>query len=125
LTGRCEQRIEKLDVSVIRWLLGVPELFCAITLIHHTSLIPPSRQVDYNNMLIRSINVTTRSVSTLAGRRGLVSPFMDGIGTSATFNGPNDVALDEAGTLALVVRVMAVVGKGVGMGGGGGARFCY
>jgi hypothetical protein len=43
------------------------------------------------------------SVTTLAGRGGDPGPFADGVGTSATFSGPYGVAVNAAGTLALVV----------------------
>jgi hypothetical protein len=43
------------------------------------------------------------TVTTVAGSLGSTAPFLDGIGTTATFNAPEGVALNSAGTLALVV----------------------
>lgn len=58
---------------------------------------------DYGNYLIRTVVISSRLVSTLAGAAGL-SGTADGIGTSALFNRPVGVALDAAGTFVLVVR---------------------
>jgi hypothetical protein len=61
-------------------------------------------QVDQYNCLIRAIDVTSASVTTLAGRQGMSAPFADGVGTFATFNFPSGVAVDSRGTFAVVVR---------------------
>ena len=46
------------------------------------------------------------SVSTLAGGNGgIVAGSSNGIGTASTFNNPNGVAMDAAGTVAVVVSV--------------------
>jgi hypothetical protein len=64
-------------------------------------------QTDSGNHIIRSIALSSRLVSTLAGRQG-VSTFSDGTGTTATFNFPSGVDINAAGTVAVVVsRVCA------------------
>jgi hypothetical protein len=50
--------------------------------------------------------VSSARVTTLAGRQGVESPFSDGIGTMATFYFPYGIALDSAGSIALVVRLI-------------------
>ena len=56
--------------------------------------------------LIRAIDVASGTVTTLAGQTSIFAPvFSDGTGTAATFLGPQGVALNSDGTLALVVRV--------------------
>jgi hypothetical protein len=55
-----------------------------------------------NNHLVRAIVVSARAVTTFAGRQG-VALYSDGIGTSATFTFPSGVALNSAGTVAVVV----------------------
>lgn len=58
---------------------------------------------DSLNHLIRLVRVsTTGNVTTLAGTAGL-SGSADGIGLSASFYRPSGVALDSAGTVAIVV----------------------
>jgi hypothetical protein len=61
-------------------------------------------QTDFNNHLIRAINMSSRAVTTVSGRLYTVSPYADGLGAYATFNHPTGIALDAAGTVALVVR---------------------
>jgi hypothetical protein len=73
----------------------------------HESELPYSPwstlQTDNYNHLIRSIDLTSGSVSTLAGRQGANSPFADGDGTQATFSYPQGVAISSNSTFALVV----------------------
>ena len=65
-------------------------------------------QADLNNHLIRLLVLSSGVVSTLAGRAGSIGS-TNGIGTNAMFNYPRGIALDAAGTVAVVVR-----GKGRG-----------
>ena len=65
----------------------------SITTIH-------SPQADHFNNRIRRINVSTGTVTTLAGNSGGIA---DGVGTAASFGGPCSVAMDGAATLAVVV----------------------
>ena len=71
-------------------------------------LAPPSpslytMQVDYNNHLIRLLVLSSGVVSTLAGQAGSFGS-TNGIGTNARFWNPHGIALDAAGTFAVVVR---------------------
>ena len=59
-------------------------------------------QSDYYNCLIRRIVISSGLVSTLAGTSG-ASGSADGLGTAASFNTPLGVAMDAAGTVALIV----------------------
>ena len=63
---------------------------------------PPPLQADSNNHLLRRVNLTSGLVTTLAGNatRGRA----DGVGTAATFYSPGGVAVDAAGSTAIVVR---------------------
>jgi sugar lactone lactonase YvrE len=60
---------------------------------------------DNENDLIRMIkpvvsgNVTNWVVSTIAGFPGGGIPYSDGVGTNATFNGPQAISVDAAGSL--------------------------
>ena len=64
----------------------------------------PSIQADTNNHLIRKLTMSSGDVLTLAGGNGAtVSGSSNGDGTSATFSLPYDVAVDAAGTFAVVV----------------------
>jgi serine/threonine-protein kinase len=56
---------------------------------------------DYANSVIRYINVSSGTVSTLAGCVGRTG-WTIGVGTQASFNFPVGVALDAKGSLALV-----------------------
>ena len=58
-------------------------------------------QADMNNHLIRLLVLSSGVVSTLAGQVG--SPGSTN-GTDARFNNPTGIALDAAGTFAVVVR---------------------
>ena len=62
-------------------------------------------QADSGNNLIRCIIVSTGVVSTLAGQMA-VAGFNNGVGTTATFNLPMGIALDAAGTFAVIVSSM-------------------
>ncbi len=59
-------------------------------------------QTDQNNNLIRRINVSSGSVTTLAGI-ALSMGSTNGVGTAARFNSPYGVAMDDTGTVAIVV----------------------
>lgn len=62
-------------------------------------------KVDFGNFMIRSIVVSSMTVSTLAGTNGLlqiISGHIDGTGTSATFDSPCCIAMDSSATFALV-----------------------
>ena len=60
-------------------------------------------QSDQSNSLIRLLVLSSGVVSTLAGQAGSIG-YTNGIGTNAMFNGPYGIALDAAGTFAVVVR---------------------
>ena len=60
-------------------------------------------QGDYTNHLIRLLVLSSGVVSTLAGQVGSTGS-TNGIGTNARFNWPLGIALDAAGTFAVVVR---------------------
>ena len=67
------------------------------------SLSPPlPLQADSDNHLLRLVNLTSGLVTTLAG--GAASGRADGVGTAATFNNPRSVAVDAAGSTAIIVR---------------------
>jgi hypothetical protein len=59
-------------------------------------------QTDLNNQLVRMIDLTSGAVSSLCGNRVAGYP-ADGIGTAAIFGWPAGVALNAAGSVALVV----------------------
>ena len=68
-------------------------------------LLPPAPaplQADTYNHLIRRIDLSSGLVSTLAGTSGSVGS-ANGLGTVARFDQPVGVAMDNAGTVALVV----------------------
>ena len=60
-------------------------------------------QCDGNNHLIRLLVLSSGVVSTLAGQAAS-SGSANGIGTNARFNIPIGIALNAAGTFAVVVR---------------------
>lgn len=67
-------------------------------------------QADQSNNLLRRVNLANGLVTTLAGNVALSSGppnnygFSDGFGTAASFWNPTGVAVDGAGTFAVVVR---------------------
>lgn len=66
-------------------------------------------QADFNNFLLRRVNLTSGLVTTLAGRNvGAIGVNnrgrADGQGTAASFYRPTGVAMDSAGSLVVVVR---------------------
>lgn len=63
-------------------------------------------KADCDNSIIRRILISSKTVTTLAGRRGVSAPFSDGVGAFATFNFPDGVAMNADGTIALVVRLV-------------------
>ena len=64
-------------------------------------------QAEYPSNLIRAVVVSSANVTTIAGRFN-VSGSADGIGTAATFTYLRGLALDPAGTFAVIVsRVRA------------------
>ena len=62
-------------------------------------------KADTNNHLIRHILLSSGVVSTLAGQAGSAGS-TNGVGTNARFNNPRGIALDAAGTFAVVVRMV-------------------
>lgn len=68
----------------------------------------PSRgychQADTANGAIRIVDVASGLVTTLAGSTSQTYGHADGAGTAATFYNPIGIAMDAAGTFALVVR---------------------
>ena len=71
---------------------------------HPPSPLPPLPiQGDRNNHLIRFLVLSSGVVSTLAGQAGSTG-ITNGIGTNARFKFPYGIALDAAGTFAVVVR---------------------
>lgn len=67
-------------------------------------------QADNSNNLLRRVNLTNGLVTTLAGGLGGTAyGFANGTGTAAAFHGPSGVAIDAAGSIAIVVRVNAWV----------------
>lgn len=76
----------------------------------HALSFPACSQADQKNNLLRIVNLTSGLVSVFAG--GLVSVglgnfgYADGLGSSATFYLPTDVAMDQAGVVAVVVSAL-------------------
>jgi hypothetical protein len=64
---------------------------------------------EYNNGLIRHINLTTGLVSTIAGSSTYNGTLTDGVGTNSGFRFPWGVALDATGNLYVGDQVNAVV----------------
>lgn len=62
------------------------------------------RQTDYSNNLLRRVTLANGLVSTLAGSPTQGSGYTDGVGEAATFSGPEGVAVDAAGSTAIIVR---------------------
>ena len=63
--------------------------------------LPSPLQADYGNHLIRCISLPSGVVSTLAGNG--FSGSTNGVATNARFNNSVGIALDAAGTFAVVV----------------------
>lgn len=62
-------------------------------------------QADYYNNALRSVNLASGLVRTVAGSPSSAWGYADGVGTAALLNSPSDVAVDGAGTFAIVVRL--------------------
>ncbi len=58
-------------------------------------------QADNTNYMIRHIDVSSGTVTTLAG--STIPGSADGVGAAARFALPRGVAMDAAGTVAIVV----------------------
>lgn len=65
---------------------------------------------DYSGQTVRKVMVDTGAVTTLAGKAGIAGS-TDGTGATATFNGPNGLATDGAGTLYSADRYSHTVRK--------------
>ena len=64
--------------------------------------------VDSSNFVLRFITISSAFVTTFAGRSTSHSSSVDGVGTAATFNQPRGVALNQAGTLAVMTDLFCV-----------------
>lgn len=64
-------------------------------------------QTDRQAHLIRRVLVSSGAVTTLAGQRGVFGS-ADGPGVSATFSIPSGIAMDAAGTFALIVSRIVI-----------------
>lgn len=71
--------------------------------LNHTTH-PPLSQADTFNNGIRRLDLVTGLVLTLAGSPTRAAGNADGLGTSATFNSPQGIAVDAAWTVAVIVR---------------------
>lgn len=71
----------------------------------HTGPSESRGQMDYLNSCIRSLNVSTRVLSTLAGQCG-TQGVSDGAGTRATFFFPYSASFDSSGSFAFIVRTV-------------------
>ena len=96
------------SMSPLPILYPLPFPSLLLSLLPFSPPLPPSpspytMQADLNNHLIRLLVLSSGMVSTLAGQAGS-SGSTDGIGTNAMFNSPYGIALDAAGTFAVVVR---------------------
>lgn len=65
------------------------------------------RQADYGSC-IRRVNLSTGFVGTLAGQFSY-QDFVDGVGTVARFYGPHGIAMNAAGSVALIVSISMCV----------------
>jgi len=84
-------------------------LFAPPTPTADSPLAPP--QADFGNHILRRVDLTSGLVTTLAGNvSGTVGSdnkgYADGQGSAASFYSPIGVAVDSAGTFAIVVRSM-------------------
>ena len=70
-------------------------------------IVSPDRKIalimDGTNCILRMINMTTASVTTLAGTLGSCGSTVDGVGTNAAFTYPRGVAISQDSSYALVV----------------------
>jgi hypothetical protein len=64
--------------------------------------MPAYLQTDQYNHLIRRIDLSSGAVTTLAGVAGTIGS-TNGVGLAAYFNNPCGVAINAAGTAAIVV----------------------
>jgi hypothetical protein len=64
-------------------------------------------QADFSNNIVRRVVLSTSSVTSIGGLNG--GGLVDGVGTVVSFHNPQGVALDAAGAVALVVRVIVGV----------------
>jgi hypothetical protein len=58
---------------------------------------------------VDAVQLVNASVTTLAGRLGITSPFSDGVGTMSTFYWPVGIVLNAIATIALVVSAVLQV----------------
>lgn len=66
-------------------------------------------QAEYDNCLLRRVNLSSGLVVTLAGNVCNASKrYADGVGTAASFYVPKGVAMDSAGSVAAVVSLKAI-----------------
>ena len=64
-----------------------------------------SQQVDFNNLILRQVDIATATTITVAGNFNDAGS-ADGAGTSATFNRPVGVAFSPNGTFAVIVSTL-------------------
>jgi hypothetical protein len=74
----------------------------SVTGVFLSSFFLSCAQADGGNSLVRRVVLSTRSVATLAGRLRTYG-HADGVGTNATLDSPSGIAVNSAGTFALVV----------------------
>ena len=84
-----------------------------ITLLHHSKmrfLLSNPIQADFNNNVLRRVNLTNGLVTTVAGNYALNGGppnnygYADGVGALASFWSPAGVSVNGAVTIAVVVR---------------------
>ena len=68
------------------------------------SWLPPSfaNQVDLVNHVLRRVDLSSRAVTTIAGNAGFTGS-ADGVGSVARFYNPVGIAINPAGTFAIIV----------------------
>lgn len=69
----------------------------------------PSSQGDIGNCVVRRVDLANGRVSRIAGSATLTGGHADGVGTAVLFNKPSAVAMNPAGTFAIVVRIVEVI----------------
>jgi hypothetical protein len=72
----------------------------------NSHFVSPS-QVDTDSHVLRSIDVSSATVTTIAGR-AYTNGHADGVGTIATFDEPRGVAVDASGAIGLIVGAYAI-----------------